>query len=153
MSRSEILNKYKPDKSNLLLILHELQNSNPNNYISSEDIIEVTKYLKLTYSSVYGVVTYYSMFSRKPRGKHIIRVCNSPVCKMMDSADIIVELKAILSINEGETTPDGLFSIETTECLGKCDESPAMIINEKFYGDISSGKIAGIIDLYKSENQ
>ena len=94
--RNEILAKYKPGKENLLLILHDIQNTCPEQYISTEDIVEVAKYLNITFSSVYGVITYYSMFSLKPRGRYIIRVCNSPVCEMDNSGNILIRLKKIL---------------------------------------------------------
>jgi NADH-quinone oxidoreductase subunit E len=150
MSRSELLAKYKPDKDNLLLIIHDLQNNNAEHYVSTEDIAEVAKYLNLTFSSVYGVVTYYSMFSLKPRGKYIIRVCCSPVCGMESSENIIDELMSILAIGIGDTSSDGLFTLETTECIGQCAESPGMIINDRFFGNLNPYILRKIIDQYKS---
>ena len=149
MNRTDILNKYKPTKDNLLLILHDIQNSSPQQYISVDDIKAVAKYLNITYSLVYGVVTYYSMFSLYPRGKYIFRICNSPVCHMKGSTEIIDEVKKHLSINEGETTADGLFTLETTECLGKCGAAPGMIINENFQGVLSPDRIVKIIERNK----
>lgn len=149
MNRSDILNKFKPTRDNLLLILHDIQNNNPQQYISVDDIKAIAKYLNVTYSLVYGVVTYYSMFSLKPRGKYIFRICNSPVCHMKGSTEIIEEVKNHLSINEGETTPDGLFTLETTECLGKCNAAPAMIINEDFQGFLSPERIKSVIEKNK----
>lgn len=150
MSRSELLAKYKPDKDNLLLILHDLHKDNPEHFVSTEDIAEVAEYLNLTYSSVYGVITYYSMFSHKPRGKYIIRVCNSPVCELESSENIIDELKNILAIGIGDTSADGLFTLETTECLGQCAESPGMIINDRFFGNLNPDILKKIIDQFKS---
>jgi NADH:ubiquinone oxidoreductase subunit E len=149
MNRTDILKKFKPEKDNLLMILHELQNNNPQQFISVDDIKEVSKYLKLTYSHVLGVVTYYSMFSHKPRGKYILRICNSPVCHMKGAADVIEHAKKHLSLKEGETTPDGLFTIETTECLGKCAAAPGMIMNGQFQGVLSPDRITDIIDKNK----
>lgn len=150
MSRSEILAKYKPDKDNLLLILHDLHNDNPEHFVSTEDITEVAEYLNLTYSSVYGVITYHSMFSLKPRGKYIIRVCNSPVCDMDSSEKIIDELKNLLAIGTGDTSVDRLFTLETTECLGQCAESPGIIINDRFFGNLNPDILKRIIDQLKS---
>jgi NADH-quinone oxidoreductase subunit E len=146
MNRTDILNKYSPSKDNLLLILHDLQNNNPQQYISTEDIKEVSKFLKLTYSHVFGVATYYSMYSLKPRGKYIFRICNSPVCHMKGSDAVIDEVKKHLSINVGDTTPDGLFTLETTECLGRCGAAPGMIMNENFQGVLSPDRIKNIIE-------
>jgi len=150
MSRADLLAKFKPDKENLLLILHELQNANQRNYITTEDITEVAKFLNVSYSSVYGVVTYYSMFSLKPRGKFIIRVCCSPVCEMADSENILLTLKKLLSVEIGDTTADGLFTLETSECLGQCAESPAMIINDRFFGNLNPDLLKAILDKYKA---
>ena len=150
INRTEIIGRYKPEKANLLLILHELQNSNPEHYVSKEDIIEVSRYLNLTYSSVYGVVTYYSMFSRRPRGKYLIRVCDSPVCDMDNSENIIDELKRILQLETGDTSSDRLFTLEITGCIGRCAESPCMIVNEKFFGNLTPESLNEIIENYKS---
>jgi NADH-quinone oxidoreductase subunit E len=149
MSATDILKKYKPNKDNLLLILHDFQNNNPQQYISVDDIKEIARYLNVTYSLVYGVVTYYSMYSLKPRGKYIFRICNSPVCHMKGSSVVIEEVKKHLAINEGETTPDGLFTLETTECLGKCGAAPGMIMNENFQGVLSPERIVNIIEKNK----
>jgi NADH-quinone oxidoreductase subunit E len=149
MNRTDILKKYKPDKDNLLMILHDLQNNNPQQFISVDDIKEVSEYLKLTFSHIFGVVTYYSMFSNKPRGKYILRICNSPVCHMKGAAEVIEQARKLLSVNEGETTTDGLFTLETTECLGKCGAAPSMIMNENFQGFLSPERIVNIIDKNK----
>lgn len=149
MNRTDILQKYKPVRDNLLLILHDIQNNSPQQFINVEDIKEVAKYLNVTYSLVYGVVTYYSMYSLKPRGKYIFRVCNSPVCNMKGSVAIIDELKNKLKIEEGETTADGLYTLETTECLGKCGAAPGMNINEGFHGVLSPLRIVNIIEKNK----
>lgn len=150
MIRSEIIGKYKPIRENLLLILHELQNNNPEHYISEEDMTEVADFLNITYSLVYGVVTYYSMFSLKPRGKFIIRICKSQVCEMKGSEDIIDELQKLIGIKPGETTSDRLFTLESTECLGHCDESPAMIVNNDFFGNLNRVSIRNLIGNLRS---
>jgi len=152
MNRSDLLAKFKPGKENMLLILHELQNASGSNFITKEDIAEVAKYLNISYSSVYGVVTYYSMFSLKPRGKYIIRVCCSPVCELDASEKISEILKDLLSIEMGETSADGLFTLETTECLGHCAESPVISINNQLYGNLRPDLLSTIIERYKSGN-
>lgn len=143
---SEILAKYKPEKEHLLSILHDIQNSNPEQFISEYAIKSVAEYLNISLSSVYGVVTYYSMFSLKPRGRYIIRICSSPVCEMTGSEGVLKELEIKLSIRQGETTTDRLFTLETCECLGHCEESPCMIINDRFYGNLNNTEIDEIIE-------
>lgn len=149
MDRTEIMNKFSPEKDNLLGILHELQNNSPQNYLSEDDMKEVAAYLNTTYSHVYGVATYYTMYSVKPRGRHIIRVCNSPVCNMEGSNSIIDTLRRILGIGVGETTSDRLFTLELTECLGRCHVAPSMMIGEDIYGDLNEVSLPEILKKYK----
>jgi NADH-quinone oxidoreductase subunit E len=150
---SEILKKYPPERENLIGILHDIQDNSPARFISEDDMKKVADYLNITTASVYGIVTYYSMFSQKPRGKHIVRVCSSPVCEMTGSASIIKELEEKLSISIGETTTDRLFTLETCECLGHCEDSPGMLINDRFYGNLGGGKIEEIIDSLKAAEE
>ncbi|MEZ5011483.1 MAG: NAD(P)H-dependent oxidoreductase subunit E [Bacteroidales bacterium] len=149
MDRTEILNKFTPEKDNLLGILHELQNNNPQNYLSEEDMKEVAAYLNTTYSHVYGVATYYTMYSVRPRGKYIIRVCNSPVCNMEGSTGIIDTVSRVLGIGVGETTGDKIFTLEHTECLGRCHVAPSMMVGEDIYGDLTEEKVREILKNYK----
>ncbi|MCP4629730.1 MAG: NAD(P)H-dependent oxidoreductase subunit E [bacterium] len=129
---------------NVLLILHEFQNSTPHHYLSEEDLAMIAGYLNVPYSAVYGVASYYTMFSLTPRGKHIIRVCISPVCQMADSNDIPAKLRNYLAIDVGATTADGLLTLEATECLGQCDSAPGMSVDEQYYGDLTGKKIKSI---------
>lgn len=151
MNKRDILHKYPPLMENLLLILHEFQNSNPRNYLSKDDLARIAGYLNVPYSAVYGVASYYTMFSLMPRGKHIIRVCNSPVCQMADSNDIIAKLRNCLGIDVGATTADGVFTLETTECLGQCDSAPGMSVDELFYGNLIAIKIKHILKDYQNQ--
>jgi NADH:ubiquinone oxidoreductase subunit E len=138
---------------NVLLILHEFQNNNPRHYLAEKDLAMIAKYLNLPCSSIYGVVSYYSLFSLTPRGKHIIRLCNSPVCRMTDSNEILAELRKILKLDIGETSADGLFTLETTECLGQCDTAPGMSVDEMFYGNLTAKKIKTILQKYRNNEK
>ena len=136
---------------NVLLILHEFQNNNPRHYLSEKDLAMIAKYLNLPCSSIYGVVSYYSLFSLTPRGKHIIRLCNSPVCQMTNSNDILAQFRKNLKIDVGETSADGLFTLETTECLGQCDSAPGMSIDEVYYGNLTAKKTRHILKDYQNQ--
>jgi len=148
MERNEILKEYKRDKDNLINILHAVQNNNPQNYLDKDDLKDVAMYLNITYSHVYGVATYYTMFSLNPRGKYIIRVCNSPVCNMEKSNDIINEITNILSIKVGETTKDKRFTLELSECLGQCNTAPGMMINEDVIGNLDTENLKSVFEKY-----
>lgn len=153
MDISVIVKKYETKKENLLQILHEIQNNNTNHYISDDIIKETARLLNTTYAHVFGVVTYYTMLSNKKRGENIIRVCDSPVCNMLESYNLIDCLEKILKVKCGETTADLKFCLEKVECLGVCDVAPAIMINQKVYGNLNPDKIKLIIDDYrKNEN-
>lgn len=153
MENRDIIAKFEQRKDNMLNILHAVQNNNPNNYLTTEDLKLVAEYLNTTYSSVYGVVKYYSMFSLKPRGKYVIRVCKSPLCHMMDGDNLMQEIKDIVGIGLGETTDDLMFSIESSECLGHCADAPVMMINEKVYKNLDSFKIKNVFQSIKLNEQ
>ena len=133
----EICVKYAPNKDNLIYILHEIQDAHPQHYISAEAVHEISEYLKLPENHIYGVLTFYSMYSTTPRGKNIIRLCESPPCYIKGSANILRKLKSILDVSVGDTTKDGKFTLELCACLGVCGNAPVMMINDDVYGDLS----------------
>ena len=141
----EIIKKFEPKKENLLKILHAVQDSEPQNYIPQKAILEIGEYLNLPYNHIYGVVTFYTMFHTKPAGKYIIRLCDSPVCFLNGSKNVLKRLKELLNLEIGETTPDGLFTLELTSCLGVCANSPVMMINKDIYGDLTEDRAEEII--------
>ncbi len=153
MDKSDILHKYPPSMENLLLILHEFQDHNPRNYLSRSDLQLVAKYLNIPFGQIYGVVSYYSLFSLTPRGKHIIRICCSPVCSMAGSNTILVEIGRQLGIGLGETTAEGVFTLESTECLGQCDTAPGMAIDEVYFGNLTPKRIKTILQKYPVEKK
>jgi NADH-quinone oxidoreductase subunit E len=150
MNRDIILSQYEPVNHNMLLILHHLQDANPNHYLEMEDLDGVARYLNTTRAAVYGVVRYYSMFSLEPRGKYIIRCCVSPVCRMMGGIDMLHQLKKILNLDMGQTGADGLFTLEHSECLGHCDKAPALMVNEEVHGQLTLPRLQQLIDELKA---
>ena len=152
MKTNEILKRFSPEHKNMLNILHAMQDNNPFNYLGNDELKAVAAYLNTTLSHVYGVATYYTMFSVKPRGKYIIRACNSPVCLMEGSLNVLEELKKLLAIDIGETTADRLFTLEMSECLGQCARAPVMMINQEIYGNLDRKMISGIIQDLKEKN-
>jgi NADH-quinone oxidoreductase subunit E len=149
MDKQQLIHRFAPNADNLILILHELQNNHPQHYLEEADLDMVANYLSMTKSQVYGVVTYYSMFSLKPRGKYIIRICKSPVCELEEGSTIEEAITGSLGIKAGETTSDGRFTLEYTICLGHCDKSPVVMINEDVHGDLKPGKLPEILSEYK----
>ena len=142
----EICSKYAPDKDNLICILHEIQNSHPQHYISEEAVQTVAEYLGVPANHIYGVLTFYTMYSTKPRGQIIIRLCESPPCYIKGSENILHKLMTLLDIEVGETTKDGCFTLELCACLGVCGNAPVMMINNDVYGDLTEEKVEEIIE-------
>jgi len=145
----EICTKYAPTKDNLIYILHEIQDTHPQHYISEEAVDAVAKYLNVPPNHIYGVLTFYTMYSTSPRGKNIIRLCESPPCYIKGSDNILRKLKVLLGVETGETTKDGFFTLELCACLGVCGNAPVMMINEDVYGDLTEDKVEEIIEKYR----
>ena len=145
----EICSKYAPTKDNLIYILHDIQDTHPQHYISEEAVDAVAKYLNVPPNHIYGVLTFYTMYSTSPRGKNIIRLCESPPCYIKGSENILRKMKVLLGVETGETTKDGLFTLELCACLGVCGNAPVMMINDDDYGDLTEEKVEEIIDKYR----
>jgi NADH-quinone oxidoreductase subunit E len=145
----QIFGKYTPEKENLIYILHEIQDNDPQQYISEEAVHHVAEYLNIEPSHIFGVLTFYTMFSTKPRGKNIIRLCESPPCFHRGSEKMLLKLAELLKVRIGETTADGLFTLELCACLGVCGNAPVMMINEDVYGNLTEDKLENIINSYK----
>jgi NADH-quinone oxidoreductase subunit E len=146
MTVKEIINKYGNKRENLLQILHDIQNQSPQNFIDKEDIDLLSREMRITVSDIKGTASFYTMYSFIPRGKYIIRVCDSPPCHLLGAQTIFKAIEAKLGIKEGETTQDGLFTLEETSCLGICGVAPAMMINEEAYGNLTEEKIEKILE-------
>lgn len=145
----EIFGKYRPEKENLIYILHEIQDSHPQHYISEEAVHKVAEYINVQPSHIFGVLTFYTMFSTKPCGKNIIRLCESPPCFHRGSEKILRKLADLLQVRVGETTEDGLFTLELCACLGVCGNAPVMMINEDVYGNLTEERVEEIINTIK----
>lgn len=149
----EICAKYTPDKDNLIQILHEIQDTHPQHYISEEAVQAVAEYLNLPPNHIYGVLTFYTMYSTKPRGSNIIRLCESPPCYIKGSENILRKLQILLGVETGETTKDGVFTLELCACLGVCGNAPVMMINNDVYGDLTEERVEEIIARIRRGNQ
>ncbi len=135
------------DQKNLLVLLEEAQDKF--GYLSQELMAELAEILGLSISEIYGVATFYSFLSTKPQGRNVIRVCQSMPCFLKNSQSIIESVEKEIGIKPGETTPDGKFSFELTNCIGACDEAPAMMLNNDVHVNLTLGKISRILKACK----
>ena len=118
-------------------------------YVPEELIAELAQSSGISISEVYGVVTFYSFLSTKPLGRNVIRICKSLPCLLKNSQMIVKSVEDEIGIKPGETTPDGKFSFELTNCIGACDEAPAMMINGDVHISLTPRKISQILKTYK----
>jgi NADH-quinone oxidoreductase E subunit len=142
----KIFAKYEPTKDNLIYILHDIQDEHPQHYLSEDAVQRVSEYLKVPVNHIYGVITFYGMYSTKPRGNNIIRLCESPPCYLKGSDNIYKKLKTVLGVKAGETTADGLFTLEFCACLGVCGNAPVMMINDDVYGNLTEESVVAVIE-------
>ena len=143
----EILKRYPEKRAALLPALWLAQEQE--GWISEEAMETIAQRLDLTPAFVFGTVTFYTMFNRKPIGRHHIQVCDSICCCLRDAKGTVDYLKKKLNIKVGETTPDGKFHLSTVECLGSCGTAPMMQINNDYYEDLTEEKIDKILNSLK----
>lgn len=144
---NEILKKYPKEKRFTLAILQDVQKKY--GFIPKETMNYVAEYLSLPVSDIYSMATFYKSLSLKAKGKYIIKVCNGTACHIRGSNTLIEEVASVLNISPGETTSDGLFSIEIVNCLGACALAPVMVIDDKYYGTMTTEKVKSVIDQYR----
>ena len=142
----KIIAKYTNDKSNLIQMLNEIQESY--GYVPEHCQARIAEYLNIPRAEVYGVITFYSRFTLKPKGKHTIAVCLGTACYVKGSQKILDELKKELKIEDGETTEDGKFSLEAVRCIGSCSMAPIYKVDEDVYGKAKVDEVKGILQKY-----
>ncbi len=146
----KLCNKYQPIKDNLIQMLNEVQEHY--GYIPMQAQKELSDFLCISMAEIYGVVTFYSRFTLKPKGKYNIAVCLGTACYVKGSQKIMDRLKERLQIEAGETTKDGRFSIEETRCVGACGLAPVFTVNGEVYGKATVQKLDQILDALKNKD-
>ena len=146
---TEICDRYADEKTPLMMILSDVQREY--GYIPLEVQELVSEKTGIPVAEIYGVVTFYSFFSLKPKGKYVIGCCLGTACYVKGAQQVIDKFSEILGIKAGETTADGLFTIDALRCIGACGIAPAVSINGKVYPKVSVNAVAGIINEYKAK--
>ncbi len=145
-----IIEKYKNKKGNLIPILQATQNLY--GYIPDEAFRLISKETRHQLSDMYGVATFYAQFRLNPVGKHIIKVCHGTACHVQNANDITEVLEEVLKVKDGETTEDGLFTLESVACLGCCSLAPVLMIGDETYGKLTRKSTAKVIRDFKKNN-
>lgn len=144
----QILTEYAGSgREGLIPILQKIQDEE--GFLSRKAIIEVGKSLDMPASKIYGVATFYNQFRFEALGKYHVQVCRGTACHVLGSATVLDELEKSLKIKAGQTTRDGLFSMEVVACIGACGLAPVICINGEFHAKVTKESLQGIIEMYR----
>lgn len=144
-SITEIVERIGREEDKLLEILLAIQSQSKHNYLSKEAIEGVSDILDISVTKIYGIAKFYSILSTEKRGEYVIQICNSTPCYLKDEKHLVSIFEDILGIKMGGITPDGMFSLEFTSCLGACDVAPAVRINNTIYGELDRSKVFNLL--------
>ena len=140
----EYIEKHNLKESDLIAVLHKAQELF--GYLGEEVQLFISQKLEVPVSKVYGVITFYSFFTTEPKGKYVINVCAGTACFVRGSGEIIDEFKKKLNIEVGETTKDGLFTLDTLRCVGACGLAPVVMVNNRVYGHFTKKNVEEVIN-------
>jgi NADH-quinone oxidoreductase subunit E len=137
------INEWKVKPGNLIMVLHKVQEHY--GYIPHDVAVEVSKMLDAPLAKIYGIATFYHFFSLKKPGKNRIAVCMGTACYLKGAQDLLDGLRKICGCQPGEVSPDGNFSVDGVRCIGCCGLAPAITVNGKVVGCVTTDQIAGIV--------
>ncbi len=144
----DIIEKYKDSKGALIPVLHEAQELY--GYLPLSVQKKISESLNVPLSEVYGVVTFYTQFSLKPKGEYKVSVCLGTACYVKGSKLILDKLQEKLGINVGDCTEDGKFSLDACRCVGACGLAPVVMINDDVYGRLTPDDVEKVLEKYRS---
>ncbi|MGB7604776.1 MAG: NADH-quinone oxidoreductase subunit NuoE [Lutisporaceae bacterium] len=142
-----IINEHKDQQGALMPLLHETQELF--GYLPEEAQKKISEALDISMAEIYGVATFYSRFTLKPRGKYTVAVCLGTACYVKNSQGVIEKVMNELKIKAGETTDDGFFTLEATRCIGCCGLAPVMTVGDDVYGKIVPEDVPDILKKYQ----
>jgi NADH:ubiquinone oxidoreductase subunit E len=142
----DLADKHGRKRESLMPILQDIVRKH--NYLTDEAMVEVATELDISAAEVYGTASFYTFLDTVPRGKNVIRVCKTITCSMKGKIDIINAIEDTLRIRVGETTPDRMFTLLETNCIGWCHKAPAILINDMPYTDLTPESVVDIIKDY-----
>jgi NADH-quinone oxidoreductase subunit E len=143
MVAAKTIKRYPPSREYLIPMLQAVQEEE--GYISRESIGEISEYMGLPESKIFGVATFYNQFRLNPPGRYQVAICRGTACHVKGSFNLLETLQRELGIEAGATTRDGLFSLETVACIGACSIAPVMTVNGEFYGRLDKKKVEKIL--------
>lgn len=138
-----ILDENKSKPGSLMVILNEVQSQL--GFVSEQIQDFIANYLKVPVSKIHGVISFYSFFTTRPRGRHTIKFCTGTACYVGGSSQLIDKAKQLIGISLGETTQDGNVTMEETRCVGACSQAPVVVVDDVIHGRVKPSKIAQIV--------
>ena len=148
---ADILHNYPAQQRYSLAMLQDMQRHF--NYIPREGMEALAEYLDCPLSSLYAMATFYKALSLKPKGRHIIKLCDGTACHIRGSVNLVGGVERLLGIQAGETSADGQFSLELVNCLGSCALAPVMVVDDTYYGKVTMERLPEILGQYREEGQ
>jgi NADH:ubiquinone oxidoreductase 24 kD subunit len=142
----QVLEDYKSTEGALIPVLQAAQAIY--GYLPARALEKIAEVMGLPISQIFGVVTFYSQFKMKPRGKHIIRLCRGTACHVRGAGAILNTLEEHLNVHDGDTTKDGQFTLETVACVGACSLGPVVLIDDNAHGRLKSDQLAEVLAPY-----
>ncbi len=142
----EIISKYKDTRGALIPVLHDAQILY--GYLPMPVQKKISEGLNIPLAEVYGVVTFYTQFSLKPKGQYRVSICLGTACYVKGAGEILDKFKEKLGINVGDCTEDGKFSLDACRCVGACGLAPVVMVNDDVYGRLSPDDVDGILEKY-----
>lgn len=143
----QVIDKNAGNPGALIQVLHYVQERL--GYVPKDVQVRVAEKLGVSLSDVYGVITFYSFFREKPRGKYIISCCQGTACYVRGAPEVLARLEKELGIQPGDSTDDGLFTLEVVRCLGACGLAPVMTVGKDTYGRMTPDKVPSVLNLYR----
>lgn len=139
----EILEEHKDKPGRLMVILNDVQSKI--GFVSESIQQFIADYLRVPVSKIHGVITFYSFFTTRPRGKHTIKFCMGTACYVGGAPQLIDKAKQLIGIEMGETTQDGNITMEECRCVGACSQAPVVVVDEAIHGRVKPGKVTTLI--------
>jgi len=143
-----VIEAHKGDPGALIQVLHYVQERL--GYVPRDVQVRVADRLGVSLPDVYGVITFYSFFRERPRGKYTVSCCQGTACYVRGGPDVLARVERELGVKAGDSTPDGMFSVEVVRCLGACGLAPVMTVNAETYGRMTADKVPPILNAYRS---
>ena len=146
-----IAGQWRDREGNLIMILHQIQGKF--GYVPREVALLLSRELDVPLATIYEVITFYNYFKLEKPGKYNIAVCMGTACYLKGASQILDAVKDLLNIDEGETTPDGMFRLDAVRCLGCCGLAPVIMINDRIYGKVKKEQVMEILAAYKKNKE